>query len=87
MPGLHEKTFYNLNQIVCQKIQETGEAALDVTVDIVKWSCPPTATPVPSTDAAFITCRRARREDRQHALAHQEDEEGETYGAGMLADN
>ena len=40
-----------------------------------------------AADAAFIARRRARREDRQHALARQEDEEGETYGAGMMADS
>jgi len=53
MPGLHEKTFYNLNQKICQKIQETGEATLDVTADIVKQeylSVYPNGRPVADVD-------------------------------------
>ena len=37
--------------------------------------------------AATIQARRAKRVKRQLAIARQEDKEGETYGAGMLADD
>ena len=37
--------------------------------------------------AATIQARRAQRVKRQLAIARREDEEGETYGAGMLADD
>ena len=37
--------------------------------------------------AATIQARRAKRVKHQLAIARQEDKEGETYGAGMLADD